>query len=299
MSKWVPVEQKMQKLGIPFVTVMTDHKKHAIALSEEAANEGYRKIIAVGGDGSAHEILNGICRWCDSTGTPTEEFTIGVIPIGSGNDWVKSLGISHDYDKIVSLIGQECTGTTDVVKVSVGDGSAKYMLNIGGTGFDSQVCDRVNIQKESGMRSSMIYLNSLIYTIFHISAKQFKVIADGETRYEGECYSIALGNGKYSGGGMRQVPNADLDDGILDYMIVPKMPLSRIFRQIPRLFSGNIDKSDDVISGNCRSLQIVPLDAESADIIELDGEIEGRLPLSIEMVERKINVLKASADTEA
>ena len=299
MSKWVPAEQKLQKLGIGFVTVMTDHKKHATSLAEDAARLGYRRIMAVGGDGSLHEVMNGICNWCDESGAPTEDFTIGVMPIGSGNDWIKSMGLPHDFDAIISILSDGTTGQMDVVKVRMGNGSCKYMANIGGTGFDSHVCSRVNIQKESGKRSKLIYLDGLRYTMTHISSIRLKVIADGAPVFEGDCYSVALGNGCYSGGGMRQVPLADPCDGILDYMVVPKLPLGTIARQIPRLFSGNLHKSPDVISGRCKSLQIVPLDSSSEDIVELDGEIEGRLPLSIEMEPRKIRVIKTSPDTEA
>ncbi len=292
MQEWVPAEQRLQKAGIPFTTALTDHKKHATYLAREAAADGYRKIVAVGGDGSVHEVLNGICQWCDSTGTPTEEFTIGVMPIGSGNDWIKSLGVPHDTAKITGLIESDSTGTMDVVKVVASGGKVCYMANIGGVGFDSHVCSRVNIQKEGGKRSKLIYLDSLRYTVTHLTAINIKVIADGSTVFEGPCFSVALGNGCYSGSGMRQVPLADMNDCMLDYMIAPRMPVKTVFKLIPRLFNGTVNEAREAISGRCRSLQIIPLDNASEDIFELDGEIDGKIPLSIVMEERKINVLK-------
>ena len=78
MSLWVPAEQKLQKLGISFVTAMTDHKRHATELAFEAAHKGYRRIVAVGGDGSLHEVLSGIARHCDEKGVDPSGFTIGV-----------------------------------------------------------------------------------------------------------------------------------------------------------------------------------------------------------------------------
>ena len=292
MSEWVPAERKMEKLGIGFVTAYTDHKRHATSLAHDAAAEGYRRIVAVGGDGSVHETLNGIAAWCDETGTPTEEFFLGVMPIGSGNDWIKSLNVPHDVLDVVDLINRESFTTMDVVKVSTVGGKVSYMANIGGLGFDSHVCKRVNIQKESGMRGKRIYLNALLHTIRIIKPVNISISADGRTVYEGACYSMALGNGRYSGSGMRQVPLALIDDGKMDYTIVPKIKLSRIVRQIPRLFDGTITESPDVISGRCTNLSVSPLDDNSNDIIELDGEIEGRLPLSINMDSRKINVIK-------
>ena len=292
MSLWVPAEQKLQKLGISFVTAMTDHKRHATELAFEAAQKGYRRIVAVGGDGSLHEVLSGIARHCDEKGVDPSGFTIGVMPIGSGNDWIKSLGLPNDLDNMISLIENESIGKMDLVRVLSSGGKVSYMANVGGTGFDSHVCSRVNLQKEGGKRGKLIYLDALRYTITHLSPINLKVLADDQPVFEGVCYSIALGNGRYSGSGMRQVPKAEIDDGILDYMIVPKVKLKTMLKEIPRLFNGTIDESGVVVSGKCRSLRIMPLDDASADIIELDGEIEGKLPLSIDMDGRQIHVIK-------
>lgn len=291
MSEWVPAEKRLDKYGVPFVTEYTDHKRHAISLAREAAAEGYRKIVAVGGDGSIHEVLCGICRYCNETGTPTDEFYIGVVPIGSGNDWIKSLNVPHDTEKVIDLIKEGKFATMDVVEVRTADGKYSAMANIGGIGFDSHVCKRVNMQKEGGMRSKMIYLDGLMYTIRTLKSINVKVIADGREIHHGPTYSIALGNGRYSGSGMRQVPLADNDDGILDIMIVPKVPMATILRQIPKLFNGKLNESRDVITDKFRELAVVPLDNASDDIVELDGEIVGRLPISISMTGRKINVI--------
>ena len=271
---------------------MTGYKLHATQLAYEAAGQGYRRIVAVGGDGSLHEALAGIARYCDESGTDSSEFTLGVMPIGSGNDWIKSLDLPNDLDHMISLVESESTGQMDLVRVLSSGGKVSYMANVGGTGFDSHVCSRVNLQKEGGKRGKLIYLNALRYTITHLSPINLKVVADGESVFEGTCYSIALGNGRYSGSGMRQVPKAEIDDGILDYMIVPKVKLKTMVKELPRLFNGTVDESGVVISGKCRSLHVMPLDDASADIIELDGEIEGMLPISIEMDGRKIRVLK-------
>lgn len=292
MSEWVPAERKMEKLGIKYVTAYTDYKRHAMGLAYDAAVDGYRRIVAVGGDGSIHEVMNGIAKFCDWTGVPTEDFYLGVMPIGSGNDWIKSLGVPHDVLDVVNLIRKESFARMDVVQVNCAEGKVSYMTNIGGIGFDPHVCERVNMQKESGMRGKRIYLNALYHTIRSHNVLNVKVISDGKVVHEGPIYSMALGNGKYSGSGMRQVPGAMYDDNLLDWTIVPKMPLGTIIRLLPHLFDGKITECSDLICGRCSTLQIVPLDAESADIIELDGEIEGSLPLSIEMAGRQINVIK-------
>lgn len=292
MYEWLPAERKLKRLGIPCDIALTDHKRHATALAQHAAAEGYRRIIAVGGDGSLHEVFNGICRWCAATGVPTEEFLLGVVPIGSGNDWIRSLSVPNDTIEVVDLIRRNSFGRMDVMRVKSSGGKTAYMANIGGVGFDSHVCKRVNVQKESGRRGKLIYLNSLRYTIFNLKSINISVVADGEVVYTGLCYSVAFGNGRYSGSGMRQVPLAVLDDGLLDYTIIPKTPLLKVVKELPRLFNGTLHQSVYVISGKCRSLQIVPMDEQSNDIFELDGEIEGLLPMSIEVTGHMINVIK-------
>lgn len=292
MYEWLPAERKLKRLGIPCDIALTDHKRHATALAQQAAAEGYRRIIAVGGDGSLHEVFNGICRWCAATGVPTEEFLLGVVPIGSGNDWIRSLSVPNDTIEVVDLIRRNSFGRMDVMRVKSSGGKTAYMANIGGVGFDSHVCKRVNAQKESGRRGKLIYLNSLRYTIFNLKSINISVVADGEVVYTGLCYSVAFGNGRYSGSGMRQVPLAVLDDGLLDYTIIPKTPLLKVVKELPRLFNGTLHQSVYVISGKCRSLQIVPMDEQSNDIFELDGEIEGLLPMSIEVTGHMINVIK-------
>lgn len=295
MYEWLPAERRLKRLGIPCDIAMTDHKRHATALAQHAAAEGYRRIIAVGGDGSLHEVFNGICRWCAATGVPTEDFLIGVVPIGSGNDWIRSLGVPNDTTEVVNMIHRRSSGVMDVMRVKSSGGKTAYMANIGGVGFDSHVCKRVNTQKESGRRGRLIYLNSLRYTIFNLKSIYISVVADGEVVFTGLCYSVAFGNGKYSGSGMRQVPLAVMDDGLLDYTIIPKTPLLKVVRELPRLFNGTLHQSEYVISGKCRSLQIVPMDEQSGDIFELDGEIEGWLPMSIEVTGHQINVIKGEA----
>ena len=292
MSEWVPAERLLEQLGIPFVTAMTDHKKHAVELAREAASEGYRRIAAVGGDESFHEVLGGVCGWCAETGTPMEDFYLTVVPIGSGNDWIKSCRVPDDVETVIKLIALESFGWMDVVRGTSRDGKVSYMANGCGLGFDSHVCARVNRQKERGMRGKMIYLNGLRHTITHLKPIRIAVFEDEKAIFCGEAYSLAAGNGAWSGGGMRQAPLAVNDDGQLDYMIVPKSKLRLLVKEIPRLLSGTVHESSLIAYGKCRSLRIAPLDEASADIIEYDGEVEGRLPLVLEATGAQINVLK-------
>lgn len=292
MFQWIPAEKRLQELGIQFNTVFTTHKRHAEQLAAIAARQGYRRIMAVGGDGSIHEVFNGVVRWCEESGTDPSEFYLAVSPIGSGNDWIKAFGVPNDAFQVAELIAEESFSKQDIVKV-VSDNGAKttYMANIGGFGFDSHVCVRVNRQKEHGKRSNLIYVNALRYTIFHLHPVNVSFEADGKLIYSGKTLSMAMGTGPYSGGGMKQVCLADPSDGILDVLVVPKLSIGRILKEMPRLFKSTINESEYIYYLRCKTLKVIPLDDSSADVFELDGEIEGNLPLEISVLERQINVL--------
>lgn len=291
MEQWAIAEKKLAELDIPYEAAYTGYKAHAKQLAAKAAASGYRKILAVGGDGSVHEMFTGILGWCEETGTAPEEFYLGVIPIGSGNDWIKSLNVPHDTLAVVDLIQKESFKRQDVVKVKTAGDRVCYMANIGGVGFDSHVCERVNAKKERGRRSRRIYVNSLIYTILHLKRFVAEISGDGEVYYSGPCFSIAFGNGKYSGGGMLQTAASEIDDGLLDVMIVPVTSIFRILKEVHRIFDGSIQESSLMIYRKCSCLRVAPLNAKSADLVEMDGEIEGRLPLEITMTGKQVNVL--------
>ena len=292
MAEWIPAEKMLEQEHVPFVTALTDHKNHAVSLAHDAAADGYRRIAAVGGDGSLHEVLGGICQYCAESGTPPEDFYLAVVPIGSGNDWIKSCHVPNELESVIKLIINQSFGWMDVVRAVSKGGKISYMANCAGIGFDSHVCERVNRQKEQGKRARMIYLKALRYTLFHLNPIKIVVRADGDAVFAGEAYSLAVGNGPWSGGGMRQVPLAVNDDGELDYMIVPKANLFKLAKEVPRLFAGTANESSLIYSGRCKSLRITALDDASADIIEYDGEVEGQLPLDLEITGSKIHVLK-------
>ena len=192
---------------------------------------------------------------------------------------------------MADLIGKESFAQEDVVKVELSDEKVCYMANIGGIGFDSHVCEIVNRQKAAGRRSKMIYANALRRTMFSLRAINLQILADGKEVHNGPCLSIALGNGKYSGSGMCQVPLAEINDGILDALIVPKLPLTTLLKEVKRIFGHNIHESEHVKYVRCKTLEIIPLDARSKDIVEVDGEIEGMLPAKISITGSKINAL--------
>lgn len=290
MSKWVPAEDHLKELGVPIHTVYTTHKHHAAELAAAAARMGYRKILAVGGDGSIHEVFEGVLSWCESSGVNPEEFYLALAPIGSGNDWIKAFNIPRDTIKTADILAKGHFVKEDVVRVKFAD-SVSYMANIGGVGFDSHVCEKVNLSKEQGKRKARIYLHALLHSLFSIKAFDIEFYTDDTLVYKGPALDLAFGNGSYCGGGMQQCCLADPTDGILDAIIIPKVAISKLLPELPRIYNKSAHESKRLIYQRGKKFKVIPLNKSSEDIVELDGEIEGRLPVEIELMPYHINVL--------
>lgn len=309
-SEWKKAEQMLISSGIAFTCRMTDCRQHATEIACRAAEEGYRRFIAVGGDGTIHEVLGGIAcaignARLNGGKMDLSEFYLAVIPVGSGNDWIKAHGITHDTASVVGLIEKGSFALQDIAKVTVlehsrgkegGDmlvpGPYSYMVNIGGAGLDARVCDRVNYQKNHGKKGRMLYINSLVYNLVHGDVFNVSIECDGNVVYDGECLSIAFGIGQYSGGGLRQTPDAVTDDGLLDYTVIPPVSVMEMLKDGPRLFNGTFTKADFLVCGRCRLMTVYTAPGHTAPV-EVDGEIVGALPVRIEILPRQINVLHA------
>lgn len=299
-SVWKKAAVMLENAGIPYKAMFTGGKDNAIAISRKSAADGYRKFIAVGGDGTVHDVLNGISECVYSSGSSDvsiSDFTLAVLPVGSGNDWVKSTGIPKDIQGAVDAIAAGCTGLQDVVKVDTLDPSdmepvsSSYMANVGGVGLDARVCEIVNRKKEQGRRGKKLYVSALLYCIRHRVPVRAKILCDGQEIFSGCYLSIAFGVGKYSGGGMRQTPLAELGDGMLDVTVIPDISIWTIAKEVWRLFTGTFHKVDVLTLAKCREVVVLPDGEADAEPVEVDGEVVGRAPVRMTVLPQQINVV--------
>lgn len=296
---WKTAEGLMNRKNIEFSYSLTGECGNAYEISLNACRHGQRKLIAVGGDGTAHDVLNGIMAYIDEVGDSSvsvSDFTLAIIPVGSGNDWVKSLGISCDLDLVTDLIASGSFGRQDVVKASIFEDSTEgkvlsssYMVNIGGVGLDASVCEMVNRAKMQGKRGKILYITALLRNIVARQPLRVKLLCDGVEVFDGNYLSLAIGVGQYSGGGMRQTPSAVLDDGLLDVTLIPDLPILTIARKALKLFTGTFDKVKELTVAKCKSALIIP--AAESSLVEVDGEVVGKSPVRFDVLDEQINVL--------
>lgn len=292
-SVWKKAAVMLEEAGVPYKAMFTGGADNAIAISRKACAMGYRRFLAVGGDGTVHDVLNGISEHVyapDTTDVSISDITLGVLPVGSGNDWVKSTGVPRDIRSAVDVIAEGHTGLQDMVRVKVGD-TVSYMANIGGIGLDARVCEIVNRKKEQGRRGKQLYVSALLYCIRHRVPVRAKVICDGKEIFNGKYLSLGFGVGKYSGGGMRQTPLAELGDGLLDVTVIPDIPLWIIAKEVPKLFTGTFHKVSVLTLAKCRSISIIPECQADAEPVEVDGEVIGRGHTTMEVLPEQIKVI--------
>ncbi len=287
---WPEIANLLKAKSIEFIASITDHAYHAIELAREAVLSGFRKLLVVGGDGAVHEVLNGLYS---QTEVSPSEVTVGLIPVGSGNDWSRLHRIPADYGRAVDLIAEAGVRTRlqDVACVhTLMDGKpyCRYMMNIGGLGFDSDVCRRFDIAKEHGHAGDRQYLKSLLSGFLAYRPLRFRVVVDGEEFYHGTAFSVALGIGQYCGGGMRQTPDAVPDDGLINVTVVGKLSKWKFLSKVPSLFKGDIYRHKEVRHTTGRRVEI---SAAPYSYMEVDGEPVGITPVRIEVIPAGVQVV--------
>lgn len=288
LQDWPIISNQMYHSGLHFTCLFTEHKYHAVELTVKAINDGYRNIVAIGGDGTIHEVVNGIFI---QKRVPTTEISLAVIPAGTGNDWVRMYGISKTYSEAVRSLVEKRTVLQDVAKVSYYETKVlhtRYMANVAGLGYDAVVNLKYNNLKDEGKYGKGLYLRSAFCTFAKYSPVKFRIVADGEEFYNGMVFSGAVGIGKYNGGGMLQTPDAAVDDELMDLTIIRKMSKLRIVRNIKLLYTGNLYSNPKVMHTQCRRIEI---ESFPESRIEIDGEAVGTSPFTFELVPHAIKVV--------
>jgi len=288
LKDWPTISNQMNHSGLDFTCVFTEHKYHAVELTVKAINDGYRKIVAIGGDGTINEVVNGIFI---QQQVPTSAISFAVIPAGTGNDWMRMFGIPKTYSDAVQSLVAEHTILQDVGLISYHETLVKhqrYMANVAGMGFDAMVNRRFNRLKDEGRLGKRLYINSTLKELFNYRSKHFKVVIDGEVFYDGAVFSATVGVGKYNGGGMNQMPNAVIDDGLLDITVIKRVNKFNVLRHFRKLYNGNLYSYSKVIAAQGKNITI---ETWPESPIEIDGEALGYSTFTFELMPKSIKVV--------
>lgn len=278
----------LKKNGFEFETFVSEYPRHIISLTNHVIQNGRRKIIMAGGDGSLNEVVNGIFS---QTEVMPDEITVAMIPVGTGNDWIKTFGIPNDYKKAIKRIIKEKTIRQDVGKISF-DGNGKpairFFANMAGFGFDAMVAEKANTLKNKGRSGILVYIQSLVSSFIHFQICKTRMQIDQEEINE-LIFSTSIGIGKYNGGGMMQAPGAVPNNGEFQVTVIRKIGIFGILRNIVGLYNGKFVNDYRVSTYPAKHIKIT---SERNIAGEADGEILGNHSFEIEIIPQKLNVVR-------
>ncbi len=253
------IEQQLRKelsrRGVECNFLRTDAPGHATQIAREAALQpGCSGVVSVGGDGTSFEVACGLMN---------TEVPLGIIPAGTGNDFIKTVGIPKKPMEALDFIL-----THEARPVDVGGLNDGLFLNVCGTGFDVTVLDYTLAAKKY-CRGLLPYLVGLIRGIAHYKPVHVRFTADGHTE-EREVLICSVANGRFFGGGIAICPEATADDGLLDLIVVEDRPRWMLPFLVPSLLMGRILKFSFTTHKRCKSVEIFSKGMR----LNADGEIQ-------------------------
>ncbi len=250
----------------------TEYAGHAKKIAEGLTADGkFTHLVAVGGDGTLHEVLNGI--------RDTENCTLGLIPVGTGNDFAATAGIPLDVRNAAEIIVFRAPSCIDYIELSNGLRS----INAVGTGIDVDVLKRAYSDKNAGKGK---YYSAFLKSLKYYKSTSFIASWDGGEEREYKGLIACLGNGKQIGGGIKLFPEAKIDDGYMDLLVVDYLSKFRTLIAFIKLSTGNVNRVKEVTHVRCKSARFTPVDGDPT--IQIEGELYDNVSIDAHIVSGKL-----------
>ncbi|MFA5890281.1 MAG: diacylglycerol kinase family protein [Actinomycetota bacterium] len=273
-----PLERALEARGLAYHVARTEGPGHAIRLAREALESGTRFVVAVGGDGTVHEVVNGMMA---DDGPVNPDAVLGVVAAGSGCDFARTFDLPRDFERIAEYLGGTKTRRIDVGRVrfvdKAGAQGARWFPNIADVGYGSE--STALAQRLPRSLGRAVYLIAAWATLARFRPERVTITMDSDT-YEGKMNHLAVANCKFFGGGMKVAPNAIPDDGLLDVSVFDGHRSDMIFK------AHKIFKGSHVPHPNIREYRSVRVEIKAASpmLVEADGEILGYTPAVFDLV---------------
>lgn len=284
---WPAISKMLLNEGFTFTSRFTTAPLEATRFIMEAAEEGIRKFIIVGGDGTFHEAANGILL---QKVVATRELLLAMMPVGTGNDWSRMYEIPADPRKALDILLKSNEYIQDVCLVNystIHGPKDRYFINLAGIGFDAEVVRRTNLSKQKGTGGKLLYFWHLLTALITLKTTGVRVQLDQDER-NGKFFSISIGLCKYKGGGMMTAPQAIPNDGLLDVTLISEMGRFEIIRSLQLLFNGKIGTHKKVDLLRTKSALV---ESDARVFLEADGELLGYAPVRFEIIPAALRIL--------
>lgn len=265
----------MKNRKYPYSVTYTERKGHASELAQKAIfQEGLRAVIAVGGDGTLHEVVNGMHN---------SKIPLGYIPCGSGNDFARAQAISIDPQKALERIFHHRSQLIDTAEIN-----GRRMIASLGIGFDGQVAQAVNLSPWKGRLGKLAYVWGFGHVLRRFEPQQVRLWIDGEEKTYEQVWLIAITNIPNYGGGMKICPEAQWNDGQLDICIVHGASRIKLLGLFPSVFRGTHTRFSVVTMQKGKEIQV---ESKQPMVVHADGEIIGETPLTVKVRPHSLSIL--------
>ena len=275
---WPAIATALESAGVTFDLHRTTAADDATQAVRAALARGYRTIVLVGGDGTLNEVVNG---FFDPEGRPIGgEATLALLPSGTGGDFRRAAGIPASLAAASRLIASGTSRRIDAGRVDFADGERRFFINIADCGMGGEVVARINrsAHKRGGLGGSAMFLSASLATLLRYQSRVAQVEIDG-VAVERDVRSVVVANGRYFGGGMRVAPDAALDDGRFDVVIIAETGRFRALTGIPSLYRGRHIARREV---EVHRAAMVRVSCDGAPMLfDVEGEQVGTTPATL------------------
>jgi diacylglycerol kinase (ATP) len=283
-KKWPAIMGMLKGLGVDFEHDVTEAPGHAIELAKSAVQNGYKLVVSVGGDGTIHEVVNGIHE-----AGGMADVAVGIINTGTGADYIRTIGVPRRHKEACERLLGTDRRTVDlgVVEYTHGNRPTKRLfVNFAGLGFDAEVV-RATTEKFKAMGDVASYLMGLFSTLFSYHNRDVAIEVDGELGERKIC-TVLLNNGRYVGGGMLSAPDANPGDGFFDLVIIDDISKPDLIVSIPRIYRGTHLTHPKVTLMRAREVAIKP---SVRMAVQADGELLGEAPARFSILPAALKVV--------
>ncbi|MCL6570930.1 MAG: diacylglycerol kinase family lipid kinase [Bacillus sp. (in: Bacteria)] len=287
---WERVEIQLKLEQVSYRAVFTENPGHASILAKEIATENNEQkiIIAVGGDGTLHEVINGIAK--------EKNVIIGFIPGGSGNDFSRGFLIPTDPVealKVILAIMKEEPTLVDIGKITMEDQTPHYFINNMGAGFDAVISYEVNQSNMKGILNKLslgrlVYVYFLLKKLFTYKTTTINLSIDGKMHIFEQTWFVTVSNQPYYGGGMKIAPAAVPDDGLFDITVVHQLARWKLLLVFISVFWGKHIHFKEVKTDIGK---VITIQSMTELFVHADGEHLGSTPLSIHLQAKELMML--------
>lgn len=257
---------------------LTNRRGSAARFAKTALRKGRDTIVAAGGDGTLNEVINGI-------GENLGEARVGLLPLGTGNDFARSIEMPTDLDAAMEVIRAGQTRAIDLVRVTSDE--VRYFVNVSAGGFSGLVNEKLTPEMKQTW-GPLAYLRSAAAALPELRAYRTTLALDNTESITMELYNVVVANGRYVAGGRLIAPDASIDDGLLDVVLIPERPAGELALVVAQIALGTHLSSAAVVHRQAAKLTV---NSKPGMWFNVDGELVGNEPATFEIVPRGLRFI--------